>query len=279
MRIRLLLWLLFAPSLSGAAITYQDGTAGAYTTAGTVALNTSASSNDLIVAEIVLNNSSGTAYTVNLSDNVNTGNYTLACSFYNMSDFNLQFAIYYKVANASGTPTITATNFSTGGYLGAVRYNGFTGTPTLDACMAYGYTLFGTTVSSSALSTGHNNEEVVGFGYNSNGYAPTSYSPFTLRVGSANSYSTSAFDVNAATSGTNETLTFASSMNSGLLAGGAGFYGASSSCTHSGATSAGAIATPNGTTGSYRGKSGAFVTPDCATINYLQPTVGNFGTS
>lgn len=49
------------------------------------------------------------------------------------------------------------------------------------------------------------------------------------------------------------------------------------SCTHSGYTSGGAIATPNGTTGNYVGKSGAFVTPDCSTINYWQPTVGNFG--
>lgn len=50
-----------------------------------------------------------------------------------------------------------------------------------------------------------------------------------------------------------------------------------SSCTHSGITSAGAIAVPNGTTGSYRGKTGAFVTPDCSTVQYFQPTVGNFG--
>ncbi|HXR88857.1 MAG TPA: hypothetical protein VN750_01100 [Steroidobacteraceae bacterium] len=50
-----------------------------------------------------------------------------------------------------------------------------------------------------------------------------------------------------------------------------------SSCTHSGITSAGALATPNGTTGSYWGKTGAFVTPDCSTVNYWQPSVGNFG--
>lgn len=52
-----------------------------------------------------------------------------------------------------------------------------------------------------------------------------------------------------------------------------------SSCTHQGYTSAGALATPNGSSGSYVGKAGAFVTPDCSTVNYWQPTVGNFGTN
>lgn len=51
----------------------------------------------------------------------------------------------------------------------------------------------------------------------------------------------------------------------------------SGSCTHSGITSAGAIATPNGTSGSYVGKTGSFVTPDCASVNYWQPAQGNFG--
>lgn len=54
---------------------------------------------------------------------------------------------------------------------------------------------------------------------------------------------------------------------------------AGASCTHQGYTSAGALAVPNGTSGSYVGKTGGFVTPDCSTVNYWQPTVGNFGTN
>lgn len=50
-----------------------------------------------------------------------------------------------------------------------------------------------------------------------------------------------------------------------------------SSCTHYGLTSGGSIAVPNGSSGSYRLKNGSFGTPDCATVNYLQPTLGNFG--
>jgi hypothetical protein len=49
-----------------------------------------------------------------------------------------------------------------------------------------------------------------------------------------------------------------------------------SSCTNSGYTSAGASATPNGSSGSYVGNAGAFVTPDCSTIHYWQPA-GAFG--
>ncbi len=47
-------------------------------------------------------------------------------------------------------------------------------------------------------------------------------------------------------------------------------------CTHSGYTSGGAIAVPNGTSGSYVGKTGGPVTPDCSTIYYWAPTLGNF---
>lgn len=50
-----------------------------------------------------------------------------------------------------------------------------------------------------------------------------------------------------------------------------------SACTHAGQTSAGAIAVPNGSTGSYWLKNGSFGTPDCATVSYKQPTIGNFG--
>jgi hypothetical protein len=57
----------------------------------------------------------------------------------------------------------------------------------------------------------------------------------------------------------------------------AAYSPAGATCTHSGITSAGAIAVPNGTSGSYRLKNGNFGTPDCSTVNYVQPTLGNFG--
>lgn len=48
------------------------------------------------------------------------------------------------------------------------------------------------------------------------------------------------------------------------------------SCTHGGYTSAGASATPNGSSGSYLGKTGAFVTPDCSSVYFWSPALGNF---
>ena len=48
-------------------------------------------------------------------------------------------------------------------------------------------------------------------------------------------------------------------------------------CTHGGYSSMGVISIPNGTSGSYWLKNGTFGTPDCSTVNYWQPTVGNFG--
>jgi hypothetical protein len=79
--------------------------------------------------------------------------------------------------------------------------------------------------------------------------------------------------------------TTAASINGGAtstVASGAGSViaafkaAAGSSCTHQGYTSAGALAVPNGSSGSYWLKNGTFGTPDCSSVNYWQPTVGNF---
>lgn len=50
----------------------------------------------------------------------------------------------------------------------------------------------------------------------------------------------------------------------------------SGTCTHSGQAKDGSISVPNGTSGSYWGKNGAFVSPDCSTVYYWSPQVGNF---
>jgi hypothetical protein len=52
---------------------------------------------------------------------------------------------------------------------------------------------------------------------------------------------------------------------------------ASASCTHDGYTSGGALAVPNGSSGSYWLKNGTFGTPNCSSTQYWQPTLGNFG--
>ena len=82
----------------------------------------------------------------------------------------------------------------------------------------------------------------------------------------------------AVTASTAATFT-AAALNDQILIAGVALQVGGSTCTHSGYTSGGAIATPNGTSGSYVGKTGGLVTPDCSTVNYWQPTVGNFGTN
>jgi hypothetical protein len=76
----------------------------------------------------------------------------------------------------------------------------------------------------------------------------------------------------------------AASVNAGAtVSASATWYGllldyvpSASVCTHSGITSAGALATPNGTSGSYWLKSGSFGAPDCSTVLYWPPTLGNW---
>ena len=53
--------------------------------------------------------------------------------------------------------------------------------------------------------------------------------------------------------------------------------GGGSSCTHDGITSAGALAIPDGTTGSYWSTTGNFVIPNCSSVAYWQPALGNSG--
>jgi hypothetical protein len=104
-----------------------------------------------------------------------------------------------------------------------------------------------------------------------NGYTTTDFTP---TIG--------ATFLPASSGGSQGTLTGSFAIGGGGLTSGYIAYAFSlaapgGACTHSGYTSAGAIATPNGSSGSYLGKSGAFVTPDCSTVNYWQPTVGDFG--
>ena len=51
---------------------------------------------------------------------------------------------------------------------------------------------------------------------------------------------------------------------------------AGGSCTHAGQAKDGSTSVPNGTTGSYWGKAGNWVTPDCSSIYYWSPAAGNF---
>jgi hypothetical protein len=88
-----------------------------------------------------------------VSDNVNTGNYLVLESFVAQN-----MMIFYKITNASGTPTISIA--SPGGFtdIWGIGVNGFVGTPTIDTSIAATATGTSTTPTMSPLSTNFSNE-------------------------------------------------------------------------------------------------------------------------
>lgn len=143
------------------AITKQDRVLGtsAFPPAAT-AFNTPCSIGDVLICMIELNSSSSPG-TTTVSDNVNSGNYTLL-NFHLDTGSASSFGIYFKVANAAGTPTVSASLASSQfGALEISRFNGFVGTPTPDATInASGpFVATGTTaISCSPITTNFNNE-------------------------------------------------------------------------------------------------------------------------
>ena len=103
-----------------------------------------------------------------------------------------------------------------------------------------------------------------------NSYTLGDQTAYTTTIGIVWSYL-----IDSTTTSTSTGVTASSNVNyAGALL---SFKPGGASCSHAGYTSGGAIATPNGSSGSYVGKAGAFVTPNCSSVNYWQPAVGNFG--
>jgi hypothetical protein len=206
------------------SITFQDGVAGAFQSTGNQALATSASVGDLIVACAFHNNNTGSDFSDTVSDNVNSGNYSIAYSALFGFSGGCQFVVAWKVCNASGTPTVTYTNFSQGGFISAMRWNGFTGLLTIDPSQSTGNNAFSSAVNSGNIVTAANNELVVGWSWIAGLTPPTNPAGFTTRIGST-SQQVIGFDLIASTLGTTENLNF-TVANTAWWAGIFGFYGA-----------------------------------------------------
>src|SRR3979411_178184 len=74
---------------------------------GTLVMNSACAPGDLIHAFVSLLNATSNAPPT-LSDSINTGNYTqIGTSFFDAGGAGYLLAHYYKVANATGTPTIS----------------------------------------------------------------------------------------------------------------------------------------------------------------------------
>lgn len=89
-----------------------------------------------------------------VSDNVNSGNYTLLAN-YSSPDM----AIYWKVTNASGEPSISISGTMGYSYASSLAITGFVGTPTLDTAIIN--TATGTSASEAINATSNANNEVL----------------------------------------------------------------------------------------------------------------------
>jgi hypothetical protein len=190
----------------------------------------------------------GNSPAITVSDNVNTGNYTLIGSFFDSVNAVTQ-AIFMKVCNAAGVPTVSAAigggNF---GKLVAGIFSGFVGTPTVDTALTTNFgPVTGTTLTFSPIVTNFNNELLLMSGSNG-AFIQTVNAPWTDFTGSSG---TGFFDI-VPTSGTASSFTAnmgSSTWLDGLLIAihdvtstGAALVGAASSI----ATGSGSLTTASG---------------------------------
>ena len=209
-----------------------------------------------------------------VSDNVNTGNYTLMVT-YATGGANGPLCIFYKVTNATGTPTVSVT---TGGftYTDQLAIEGFTGTPTVDVAIQATNTATSATESIAATSL-HANEVMLvaeDFGTSNITVSGANYTPDVSGSWAVLGYS----QIEATTTTKNFSATLAASTTWHVQL--AGVYDAAgASCTHAGYTSGGASTVPTSGSTSVWLNTGSFGTVDCSTTNYWQPTVGSFGTN
>ncbi|MGA7524688.1 MAG: hypothetical protein WBW84_19725 [Acidobacteriaceae bacterium] len=145
------------------AITQADFETGASSDPPpSVTFNTAAAINDVLVC-LIFNNEATSPGTITVSDNVNSGNYTLLNSHLDANSASGLF-IYAKVVNTAGTPTVSVSESAVQyGHLDIARYTGFIGTPTFDATMnATGpFIGTGTAISCSPITTNFANELLI----------------------------------------------------------------------------------------------------------------------
>lgn len=106
----------------------------------------------------------GSANSATVSDNVNTGNYIAVGTPLADISVGVWFQWFYKVANAVGTPTVSAVlGTSQNGKIHYARVTGFSGTPTLDIAISQNFSVdtAATTVAMNPGSTASNNEALL----------------------------------------------------------------------------------------------------------------------
>lgn len=204
---------------------------------------------------------------------------------------------YYAMCTSTSPDTMKAT-FSGSGVsypaIGVIEESGLTGTPYVTGEYAFA-DLSGTTGNYSASNSNSSGNTpalsgnpalIVGVTFDTNGTSSSGLwsagTGFTARQTMQSAGSSSQvdglFEDKQVSSDSAVAATFTATTSASTVApvtAAIVFHepSAGGTCTGEGITSSGALAVPNGS-GSYLGKSGAFVTPDCSTVQYFHPIGG-----
>lgn len=264
-----LLLLAFISQANAAIALVQKNTAAVFSTTASVSLS-SVGAGHLVVLELY-GSASGTptvSETAPGTDTVNT-----AVAYGCNATPNACVGIYYIQNSVGGTTTLQVTfTASTGIGLVEIEYSGAATTGALDSATAINSATNSSTVSTASLTPASSGElGVVGAAITTNSTVTWS-APFTSQETQIGNTIHGTYADEIGTTGAITPSGTISLGNSGWAAAMVLFKAASGggSCTHDGITSAGAIAIPNGTSGTYRLTSGALGTPDCSTVSYKQ---------
>lgn len=267
-RLLTLLTALFALPAHAAIVLVQQATPATVTgTSATVTL-TGVTAGDTLLLWVEGSAAGTLSVTESLSETVNT-----AVAYAGQAPTYSSVGLYYVSNTAGGTVSFTA-NFGAGGTSGFIvlfesEYSGISTTSPLDAATAV-TTSNTTSVSSTSITPAGSGELFVSglaFSVNATMTWNAPYTSLQSNISSAHANLASALGPTGATAASGT-----ASLAGHWAIAQAAFIPASGggSCTHDGITSTGAIAIPNGTSGTYRLTSGALGTPDCSTVSYKQ---------
>jgi hypothetical protein len=182
--------------------------------------------------------------------------------------------LYYVMNTASGSHVITLT-VATGVNLEvyAAEVSGLSTSAPLDVASAVAN---GSSVSpaSASITPAGNNELLVGFVVIAGSSITfSSWGSSLTQVDTQAGGPSGAWASVVQTTGTSGSAS-ATASTSGNWVAVAAFFKAAGACTHSGLSTTGTIAVPNGSSGSYRLASGSAAAPNCTSTNYPNSTGG-----
>lgn len=144
------LFLLLLCNHAFAALTVSQSVYNSGASPLTIAFGSTVAAGSVIA---VSTQNSASCSGVTVSDNVNSGDYSVLASF-----SGNQPCFFWIVANATGTPTITVSSGSSTIAATAIQVTGFVGTPTADSVLTQTYSGTGSTLTASPITSTYNNE-------------------------------------------------------------------------------------------------------------------------